>query len=187
MRNAFVSQRRATIEDLYRVEGPAELVGGKIIRFLAGERPSEVAGNICMSLRAFAKQAGHGKAHGSGVGYVARVEDSDRESFCPDGSYYAQPPPANPMRFIDGAPDFAVEVRNEEDYGPKAEQRLAAKRADYFTAGTEVVWDVDPVNETVAVYRAADPGNPTVFRRGQTADTEPAVPGWRMAVDEVFA
>jgi hypothetical protein len=28
---------------------------------------------------------------------------------------------------------------------------------------------------------------PVVFRRGQIADAELAVPGWRMAVDDVFA
>ena len=38
---------------------------------------------------------------------------------------------------------FAVEVRSENDYGPEAELALARKRADYFAAGTQVVWDVD--------------------------------------------
>jgi hypothetical protein len=46
---------------------------------------------------------------------------------------------------------------------------------------------VDPVAETVACYRAASPAHPTVFRRGQTADAEPAVSGWRISVDEIFA
>jgi Uma2 family endonuclease len=91
------------------------------------------------------------------------------------------------MRFVVGAPDFAGEVRSENDYGPAAELELAAKRADSFEAGTQVVWDVDPVNETVAVYRASDPTQATIFHRGQLADAEPAVPGWRLAVDEVFA
>ena len=55
------------------------------------------------------------------------------------------------MRFIEGAPTFAVEVRSENDYGPAAEVALAEKREDYFAAGTTVVWDVDPVAGTVAV------------------------------------
>jgi Uma2 family endonuclease len=78
-------------------------------------------------------------------------------------------------------------VRSENDYGNAAELEMAAKRVDYFAAGTQVVWDVDPVAETVAVYRATDPTNPILFRRGDTADAEPAVPGWRMLVDDVFA
>jgi hypothetical protein len=63
---------------------------------------------------------------------------------------------------------------------------MAAKRADYFEAGSRVVWDVDPVAECVHAYRWDAPDQPVTFRRGQVADAEPAVPGWRMAVDRVF-
>ena len=63
---------------------------------------------------------------------------------------------------------------------------MAAKRADYFAAGTLVVWDVDPVAETVAVYRADAPTQPVVYRRGDVAEAESAVPGWRMAVAEML-
>lgn len=90
------------------------------------------------------------------------------------------------MRFADGAPVFAAEVRSEGDYGPAAEEALARKRADYFAAGTLVVWDVDLLGEDVVrVHRAAEAA-PTVCRRGQVAEAEPAVPGWTMAVDELF-
>ena len=64
---------------------------------------------------------------------------------------------------------------------------MAAKRADYFEAGTEVVWDVDPVNELLRKYRRDSLNQPEVFLRGQEADAEPAVPLWRMAVDRIFA
>ena len=180
-------QPRATVDDLYSAEGPAELVGGRIVRDMIGERPGEVSGNISVSLRAHVKKTGRGKAHSDSLGYVARVEASDRDSFCPDASYHTRPPAANPMRFVEGVPDFAVEVRSENGYGSAAEEEQADKRSDYFAAGTLVVWDVDPLNETVIVYRAADPTTPTTFRRGETADADPAVPGWRMALDEVFA
>jgi Uma2 family endonuclease len=91
------------------------------------------------------------------------------------------------MKFLDGAPDFAVEVRSEGDYGPAAEQAMAEKRVDYFAAGTKVVWDVDLEGpETVRVYRAADPDHPTVYRRSQIAEAEPAVPGWSMPVEDLF-
>ena len=92
------------------------------------------------------------------------------------------------MKFFQGAPVFAVEIRSENDYGPAAEREMAAKRADYFTAGTLVVWDVDLLgDDTVSVYRSSDPNTPTVYRRGQTAEAEPAVPEWTMPVDELFA
>jgi hypothetical protein len=50
------------------------------------------------------------------------------------------------------------------------------------------VWDVDLLgDDVVKAYRASDPENPTVYRRGEVAEAEPAVPGWRMAVDDLFA
>jgi hypothetical protein len=36
------------------------------------------------------------------------------------------------------------------------------------------------------VYRAADPDKPTIYRRGQLAEAEPAVPGWTMPVEDLF-
>jgi Uma2 family endonuclease len=92
------------------------------------------------------------------------------------------------MRFLNGAPIFAAEVRSENDYGPDAERALAQKRLDYFAAGTLVVWDIDLLNENVVrVYRSDDPTAPTIYRRGDLAEAEPAVPGWTMPVDDLFA
>jgi hypothetical protein len=49
------------------------------------------------------------------------------------------------------------------------------------------VWDVDLLSEDVIrSYKASDPDNPVIFQRGDIADAEPAVPGWRMAVDQLF-
>ncbi len=179
---------RATLDDLYREEGKAELIGGRIVRFMAsGHLPSVVAFEIAVSLRAYAKATKKGVAYGDGIGYGVPELPSGRESFSPDASYYAGALPANPMRFIEGAPDFAAEVRSENDYGNAAEAEMAARRVDYFAAGTRVVWDVDPQAETVTVYRASAPTQAVVYRRGDAAEAEPAVPGWRIAVDDLFA
>jgi Uma2 family endonuclease len=89
--------------------------------------------------------------------------------------------------FLDGAPIFAVAVRSKNDYGPAAEDALKEKRADYFTCGTLVVWDVDVLREQVIrVYRASTPDNPTIYRPGDIAEAEPAVSGWHMAVDALL-
>ncbi len=181
-------EMQATLDDLYRVEGKAELIGGRIVRYMAsGHLPCVVAGEIFVSLRVHARITGHGHAYGDGIGYAIPILPSGRQSFSPDASYYDGPLPANLMRFINGPPALAVEVRSENDYGDAAEAEMAAKRADYFAAGASVVWDVDPQAETVIVYRASAPTQSTLFRRGDVADAEPAVPGWRMAVDDIFA
>ncbi len=91
------------------------------------------------------------------------------------------------MKFIEGAPTFAAEVRSGDDYGPAAERKIARKIADYFAAGTQVVWDVDLLSDDVVKsYRADEPGNPTIYSRGQAATAEPALPGWSMPVDDLF-
>jgi hypothetical protein len=40
--------------------------------------------------------------------------------------------------------------------------------------------------QVVRVYRADSPETPITYRRGELAEAEPAVPGWRMPVDELF-
>jgi Uma2 family endonuclease len=76
-----------------------------------------------------------------------------------------------------------VEVRSPGE----TERAIQAKIADYFLAGTSVVWDVDAdSDEVIRCYRASCPTEPQIFRRGETADAEPAVSGWRFEVDELF-
>ena len=179
---------RATLDDLYREEGKAELIGGRIVRIMpSGDLPGDVAEEIFISLRMYAKATGRGIVHADGVGFAVPELPSGRESFSPDASYYVGPRPVNRMRFIEGPPTFAVEVRSENDYGPAAETEIAAKRADYFAAGTLVVWDVDPLAETITSYRPTAPAQITVYHIGDTADAEPAVPGWRLSVRDVFS
>jgi Uma2 family endonuclease len=127
-------------------------------------------------------------AYADGIGFALTPPLANgRQSFSPDASYYVGLLPQNRMRFIEGAPTFAAEVRSEGDYGSAAEADLAAKRADYFEAGTLVVWDVDPLAETVTVLRADAPAQAKTYRRGEIAEAEPAVPGWQLPVDELFA
>jgi Uma2 family endonuclease len=179
---------RATLDDLMGVEGKAELIGGRIVRYMAaGHLPGVINGRIFRKLADHVDAMGHGVAHPPELGYAVPTLPSGRQSFCPDVSYYDGPLPTNPMKFISGAPTFAVEVRSENSYGPSADLAIAAKRADYFAAGTQVVWDVDPVNGWIDCYRASDPTNPARFTRGQDADAEPAVPAWRLSVDWLFA
>ena len=174
----------ATIEDLYNEAGKAELVNGEIIRMPpTGDEPGYAGDEVFVSLREYARKTGKGRAVGDNKGF--RVHLPHRDSFSPDAAYFTGP--SSGMKFFEGAPVFAVEVRSEGDYGPVAEQKLAEKRADYFACGTQVVWDVDLLSEDVVkVYRVGDPLHPTVYRRGDMAEAEPAVPGWSMAVDDLF-
>ena len=178
---------RATLDELYGEPGKAELIGGRIVRLApTGYEPNRVAGRIFRRLAEYADEVGGGVACTDNLGFAVAELPSGRESFSPDAAFYVGPLPANRMGFIEGPPTLAVEVRSEGDYGPGAEEALAAKRADYFAAGTLVVWDVDPLVEQIHVYRAMSSAQATVYNHGQEAEAEPAVPGWRVGVDWLF-
>jgi Uma2 family endonuclease len=178
------TKTRATIEDLYKVEGKAELVNGEIVEMPpAGDEPNVVGGHIFVRLYNYVQSTGRGRAYTDGASF--HVNLPHRESFSPDVAYHIGP--RTGMRFLEGAPIFAVEVRSENDYGPAAERAMRKKRADYFACGTLVVWDVDLQNEgVIKSYKSSDPEHPVRFRRGVIADVEPAVPGWRMPVNDLF-
>ncbi len=163
--------------------GKAEIVGGEVVRMApTGGLPGYAAGEIFASLRAHARATGHGHALGDNVGFL--VDLPQRRSFSPDAALHLGP---LAMDFVRGAPALAVEVRSAGDYGPQAEAAIAGKRADYFAAGTLVVWDVDLRGpEVIRVHDARDRAHVRVYRRGETAEAEPAVPGWTFAVDELF-
>lgn len=168
----------ATIEDLYRVpeDGKAEIVNGQLIIMAAtGFLPGRAGGEIYVSLREYERRTNHGYALPDNVGFIVNLPN--RRSFSPDAAFYTGKPTGG--KFLEGAPVFAAEVRSENDYGDAASKVIAAKRLDYFAAGTLVVWDVDVLKEEVVrVYRSSNPHKPQVYRRGEVAEAEPAVRGW---------
>src|SRR5215210_1754718 len=180
------TKANATIEDLYHLpdNGKAEIVDGEIVVMSpTGAAPNFAAGEIFASLREFARRTKSGRAVTDNAGF--KVNLPHRQSLSPDAAFYVGN--VGGMKFFEGAPVFAVEVRSEGDYGPKAGREIGRKVADYFAAGTQAVWDVDLLGaDVVKVYRASDPQNPTIYRRGEMAEAEPAVPGWTMPVDDLF-
>lgn len=179
------TRTEATVADLYRVDGKAELLEGELVVMPpTGDAPGNAGFEIAVSLREYAKKRQTGRAVADNVGF--KVDLPNRQSFSPDAAFHDLP--RSGMKFLNGAPLFAVEVRSEGDYGDAAETRMAQKRADYFAAGTLVVWDVDLLgDDVVRVYRRSAPDQPTVYRRGDIAEAEPAVPGWTFPVDTLFA
>jgi Uma2 family endonuclease len=175
---------KATVQDLYSVKGKAELINGEIVQMPpTGYLPGYAASEILISLRAHERATGSGCAIGDNVGFTVSLPN--RESFSPDAAWYTGRPTG--MKFLEGAPVFAVEVRSEGDYGPAAEHKLAQKRRDYFSAGTRCVWDIDMQNpDVIRSYFSDDPNGPIVFKRGDRADAGNAVPGWSIPVDNLF-
>src|SRR5580692_7033832 len=98
-----VRQARATLDDLYQTPEKAELIGGRIVTFMAtGRKPNRVAFRISRSLDDYAASFKLGEAYTDNIGFEVPLLPSGRESFSPDASYHRGPFPQNPMRFIVG-------------------------------------------------------------------------------------
>lgn len=179
-----VATSEELIEQLYRVKGKAEIVNGEIIEMPpTGFEPGRASYRTTSKLMDYERETKRGFAVPDNVAFLVNLPN--RKSFSPDSAFHVGKKTG--MKFLEGAPVFAVEVRSENDYGKKAECEIAEKRKDYFAAGTEVVWDVDLLSENVIKsYTSENPNEPRIFRRGEIADAEPALPGWKMPVDELF-
>jgi Uma2 family endonuclease len=181
------TRTEATIEDLYNVpeDGKAEIIDGELVLMSPiGDLPSTAASEVFVSLRDYARRTKTGRAYNDNAAFIVNLPN--RRSFSPDATFYIGPRAGG--KFLDGAPIFAVEVRSESDYGPRAEGKMARKRADYFAAGSLAVWDVDVLRgRVIKCYGANDPEVPRIFHCGEVADAEPALPGWTMPVDDLFA
>ena len=84
---------------------------------------------------------------------------------------------------LNGGPELVVEVRSPSNR--RARERF--KRELYFANQVQIVWDVDERRQTVWVYRAECPTQPTRLNVQDDIDCEPLLPGWRRRVADIFA
>ena len=81
----------------------------------------------------------------------------------------------------DLAPDLAVEVLSVGN----TPGEMARKRQDYFTAGVQLVWQIDPNTRTVEVFTAVDQF--TVLHDMQMLEGGTVLPGFVLPLHELFA
>src|SRR6187551_1100019 len=100
------------VDELYRIEGKAEIVDGRIVRMsAAGGWHGWVAKKILLRLDAHEEARGGGVALGDNIGFL--VDLANRKSFSPDVAWVAGETEDLTLKFIEGAPLFAVEIRSE--------------------------------------------------------------------------
>jgi Uma2 family endonuclease len=178
------TKTEATDENSDHLPEKTELVTLETVRMSpTGGLPIRASGQIFRSLSNYEDEHGGGYAIQNNAGFI--VDLPNRNSLSPNAAWYIGE--IVTMSYLPSAPAFAVEVRSENDYGADVELKIMQKRNDYFAAGSLVVWDVDLLSdETVRVYRADKADQPTIYRKGEVAEAEPAVPGWTMPVDDLF-
>ncbi|XZE54252.1 Uma2 family endonuclease [Planctomycetaceae bacterium SH139] len=84
-------------------------------------------------------------------------------------------------RYVPLAPDLIVEVLSPSDRFSKTESKALA----WLDAGSKLVLFVDPEQRTVQSYRSRK--QIEIFTLGESIDCTIAVPGWRIAVQDIFA
>ena len=82
--------------------------------------------------------------------------------------------------FFPGAPDLAVEILSPSERAAT----IGAKVADYLTAGTRLVWVVDPDARRVSVHRS--PLSVRVVSRDEELSGEEVLPGFSVKVSDLF-
>jgi Uma2 family endonuclease len=83
-------------------------------------------------------------------------------------------------QILDYAPDFAVEVLSPSN----TRKEMARKRADYFNAGCQLVWEVHPEKRCVEVFTSADQS--TWVEEAGMLTGDPVLPGFRLLVKDWF-
>jgi Uma2 family endonuclease len=182
-----VVDRPLTVDDLYALPDDGSkyelLVGTLVSEPLPGFRHGQVTARISALLVAHVDARRLGAVLAGDAGFVlGRRPDTVRG---PDVAFVSRERSQRVEdrgRAFEGAPDLAVEVISPSNTAPA----IHAKVADYLTAGTRLVWVVDPTpgRETIAVYRSLL--TPSVLSPDDELDGEDVVPGFRVRVATLF-
>lgn len=86
-------------------------------------------------------------------------------------------------RHLVGAPDLAVEVLSPDDRPGYVREKVA----EWLEAGTRAVWVVDPRTRTVTVHEPARSASPVVYTEDAAVPGGEVLPGFSLAVRDVFA
>ena len=173
---SIMGAQAVTAGDLQRLT-PAnkrsELVRGRlIVREPAGGRHGAVTNRLAYRLTAHVEAEDLGRVYAAETGFkLASDPDTVR---APDVAFMSRErvPDAEPRGFPELAPDLVAEVLGVDDRPGE----VLAKVADWLSAGTRLVWVVDPETQTARVYRAD--GGESLLGAEDILSGEAVVPGF---------
>ena len=173
-----------TADELLHVRIPdkrVELVRGVlVVREPAGLRHGRVAMDLARILANHIDARGLGKVYAAATGFtLARNPDTVR---APDIAFLRRDriPDPEPAGFPDLAPSLVAEVVSPGDRPGE----VLAKVADWLSAGTELVWVIDPGARVARIYR--DDGTEQILTADQTLDGEDVVPGFSCGLGAIL-
>lgn len=158
-----------------------ELIDGTLVEKTVGSEESELAIWIAVLLSNHIRPRKLGSVLGAdgmirlGAG-VVRIPDVCFISVerLPGGKLPRKP-------ILDVVPNLVVEVLSESNTAKEMKRKLR----EYFKAGVELVWHVDPVSRTVEVYSAPD--KRTVLKGSQTLTGGRVLVGFKVTLKQLFS
>lgn len=159
-----------------------ELVEGELIRMApTGGEHGVLTVRIGRVLDEYVEAHDLGICSGAETGFILRrAPDIVR---APDAAFIDKariPESGIPKTYWPFAPDLAVEVLSPSDRFSAVQTKIA----EYFSAGTRLVWVIEPATRTVYVYRSSH----DVQALGEDDELSGAdvLPGFRYAVKRLF-
>lgn len=173
-----------TAEDLLALpddDKQYELVEGELIEMSPSSRHHSRDGQrIATRLGVFVEDHDLGEVHGADGGFIlSRDPDTVRS---PDVAFVRKERlvELDDEGFLPLAPDLSVEVVSPSN----TINEMSRKVQEYLSAGTSIVWVVEPLRRQVAVHTR----EPIVriYRDGDTLDGGDVLPGFTLSVTYIF-
>ena len=168
------------LQHVYVPDKRVELVRGLlVVRELPGMRHARVAMDLALALGAHVRAAALGRVYAEAGFKLASNPDTVRG---PDVAFIRRDriPDPEPTGFAHFAPDLVVEVISPGDRPGE----VLAKVADWLSAGTRLVWVLDPARRVARVYRAD--GTEQILTADESLDGGDVVPGFSCPLREIF-
>lgn len=174
-----------TADDLWNMPdhgGHFELVKGELRPMSpASSGHGAVSMNLSAPLHQFVRAQKLGQVLAAETGFIiARDPDTVR---APDAAFVRReriPASGVPFKFWVGPPDLAIETMSPNDTVFEVDEKVQ----EWLSAGTRLVWVLNPRQQTVTVYRPDQTAR--ILRIGETLDGGDVVPGFQIPLAEVF-
>ncbi len=175
----------ATVADVIRLcdrepKCLCELVDGVLVEKVMGTPESRLAAWLIFTLQTYLNEYDLGILTGAD-GPLQILADQVRFPDVAFISYDRIPPDADSSTPVpDWIPTLAVEVLSPSN----TKKEMARKLRNYFEAGVELVWYVDPSDRTVRVYHS--PEAVVTLTESDDLTGEQLLPGFRLSIRDWF-
>lgn len=162
--------------------GRCDLVEGRIVPMTpTGYFHGVVEFRLAAKLVGYADQTGRGIAFGGEAGILIRrnpdtVRAADAAFISNERSARRSPSSS----YLDVAPELVVEILSPDDRWSDVMEKLS----DYFSAGVDAAWVLDPKRKEIYVYRSLN--EVQRFGQGQILTDEELLPGFSLSLDDLF-